>query len=116
MHARRTIAATAVVVLLAACGGDDDENDELAEDPLETEEAEVGEDPEPDDEPTEDEAEAEGDAESVSNDGEDAYEVQSGDTLSSIATEFDTTVDEIMEANDLDDPDVLHVGDEIVIP
>jgi LysM repeat protein len=44
------------------------------------------------------------------------YTVRSGDTLSQIAQRFDTTVQAIVEANDLDDPDVLGVGDELIIP
>lgn len=48
-------------------------------------------------------------------DGE-SYVVESGDTLTSIAERFNTTVDAIVEANNLDDPDVIGVGDELVIP
>ena len=45
-----------------------------------------------------------------------AYVVQSGDTLTSIAEEFGTTVEAIVEANNLEDPDVLAIGQELVIP
>ncbi|MGH3664750.1 MAG: LysM peptidoglycan-binding domain-containing protein [Egibacteraceae bacterium] len=44
------------------------------------------------------------------------YEVKRGDTLSSIAAEFDTTVDALIKANDLDDPDQIFPGDELRIP
>lgn len=44
------------------------------------------------------------------------YTVKSGDTLSQIAQRFDTTIEAIVEANDLDDPDKLGIGDELVIP
>ena len=44
------------------------------------------------------------------------YVVESGDTLTSIAQEHGTTVEAIVEANDLDDPDVLDIGQELVIP
>lgn len=44
------------------------------------------------------------------------YAVESGDTISSIAKRFDTTVDAIVDANDLEDPDVIAVGQELVIP
>jgi LysM repeat protein len=44
------------------------------------------------------------------------YVVESGDTLSEIAQRFDTTVEAIAEANDMDDPDVLSIGDELIIP
>lgn len=44
------------------------------------------------------------------------YTVQSGDTLFDIAREFDTTVEAIVEANDIEDPDVIDIGQELVIP
>jgi LysM repeat protein len=44
------------------------------------------------------------------------YVVQSGDTLSLLADEFNTTVEEILVANDLTDPNDLQVGQELVIP
>jgi LysM repeat protein len=44
------------------------------------------------------------------------YTVKSGDTLSDIARRFDTTVEAIVELNELDDPDVLNIGDELIIP
>ena len=45
-----------------------------------------------------------------------SYVVQSGDTLSSIALEFGTTVEALVEANDIADPDQIAVGQELVIP
>lgn len=47
---------------------------------------------------------------------DETYAVESGDTLSEIAQRFDTTVEAIVEANDLDDPDTLSIGDELTIP
>ena len=44
------------------------------------------------------------------------YEVQFGDTLGSIALEFDVSVDDIMAANGLTDPNALNVGQTLVIP
>lgn len=44
------------------------------------------------------------------------YTVKSGDTLSEIAQRFDTTVEALVEENDLEDPDVLGIGDKLVIP
>jgi LysM repeat protein len=44
------------------------------------------------------------------------YVVQPGDTLSGLATEFGTTVDEIMAANGLTDPNALQVGQSLIIP
>lgn len=44
------------------------------------------------------------------------YVVESGDTLSAIAERFDTTVRAIVRANDIADPDVIDVGQELTIP
>jgi LysM repeat protein len=44
------------------------------------------------------------------------YEVQPGDTLSEIAQRFDTTVEALAEANDIEDPDVIFPGDTLRIP
>lgn len=44
------------------------------------------------------------------------YIVQPGDTLMSIAQRFDVTMDEIIEANNLTDPDRLDVGQVLIIP
>jgi LysM repeat protein len=45
-----------------------------------------------------------------------SYVVQSGDTLGVIAGNFGVSVDEIMAANALSDPNYLYVGQELVIP
>ena len=44
------------------------------------------------------------------------YVVQPGDTLVAIAEEFGVTVEELIDANDLANPDVLRVGQELIIP
>jgi LysM repeat protein len=44
------------------------------------------------------------------------YEVRSGDTLGAIAVEFDVSVDAIIAANELTNPDRLEVGQVLVIP
>jgi len=44
------------------------------------------------------------------------YTVQAGDTLAKIAAEFGVTVDEIVEANDIEDPSLINVGQVLVIP
>jgi LysM repeat protein len=44
------------------------------------------------------------------------YIVASGDTLSGIAERFGTTSAEIIELNDLADPDSLAIGDELLVP
>lgn len=103
----RTTTCLVLALTLAAvgCGNDDGDVEEPAATPTPTAPAAPDEEPSPSPEP-----EAEGEAE-----GE-IYVVESGDTLSSIAQGFDTTVDAIVEANDLDDPDLIIIGDELVIP
>ncbi len=44
------------------------------------------------------------------------YVVQPGDTLSSIARQFDVSVESLMAANGLSDPNVLSVGQTLIIP
>ena len=44
------------------------------------------------------------------------YVVQPGDTLSGIATRFNLTVDDLVEANRIVNPDALQVGQELTIP
>lgn len=44
------------------------------------------------------------------------YVAKAGDTLGSIAQAYDVTVDEIMAANGLTDPNLLTVGQSLVIP
>lgn len=44
------------------------------------------------------------------------YTVQAGDTLSDLAQRFNTSVDELVAANSLLDPNVLQPGDTLIIP
>ncbi len=44
------------------------------------------------------------------------YVVQSGDTLSGIAEQFKVTIQQIIDANSLQNPDLLLPGQELVIP
>lgn len=44
------------------------------------------------------------------------YIVKPGDTLSKIADELATTVDEIMAHNNLSDPNTIQVGQQLIIP
>lgn len=105
---RPGILALVLVLALAACGnGDEDEGTEETtpagtSQPVETTDP-VTEPDEPTPTPT---AEPE----------PETYEVQQGDTLWDIAERFGTSVDAIVEANDLDDPSSIFPGDELVIP
>jgi LysM repeat protein len=44
------------------------------------------------------------------------YIVQDGDNMSSLAEQFATTVEEIMAANGLTDPNALQAGQALIIP
>ena len=44
------------------------------------------------------------------------YVVQQGDTLSGLAEDFGTTVEELMAANGLTDPNALQAGQTLIIP
>ena len=44
------------------------------------------------------------------------YTVQAGDVLSAIADRFGVTVEDIVAANNIADPDILSVGQELEIP
>ncbi len=44
------------------------------------------------------------------------YQVQAGDTLGALARRFDVTIDEIVQANELSDPNRLDVGQTLLIP
>ncbi len=48
--------------------------------------------------------------------GAQIYAVQPGDVLGSIAARFGVTVNAIMRANDMNNPDVLSIGQELIIP
>jgi LysM repeat protein len=44
------------------------------------------------------------------------HEVSSGETLISIAVDYDTTVEAILDANDLDSPDLIYEGQLLFVP
>lgn len=44
------------------------------------------------------------------------YIVKAGDTLSAIADDFSTTVEEIMVANDISSPESIQIGQTLIIP
>lgn len=49
-------------------------------------------------------------------DGPTTHVVQAGETLGIISNTYDTSIEDIMEANGLDNPDLLNVGQELIIP
>jgi LysM repeat protein len=44
------------------------------------------------------------------------HEVKSGETLISIAIDYDTTVEAILDANELDSPDLIYEGQRLIVP
>ena len=48
--------------------------------------------------------------------GAQTYRVQPGDTMGAIATRFRVSVRAILEANGLDNPDILSIGQDLIIP
>ena len=44
------------------------------------------------------------------------YIVKSGDTLSAIADDFSTTIEEIMVTNDISSPESIQIGQTLIIP
>jgi LysM repeat protein len=44
------------------------------------------------------------------------YTVEEGDSLGSIADRFSVPLDALLQANDIDDPDLLVVGERLVVP
>ncbi|MBK7917421.1 MAG: LysM peptidoglycan-binding domain-containing protein [Chloroflexi bacterium] len=49
-------------------------------------------------------------------DGPTTHTVQSGDTLGSISTRYEVSIEDIMAANGIDNPNFLSVGQQIIIP
>lgn len=100
---RWSVALVVLALLLIGCGGGDESTQEASATPT----PEVSLPPAP--EPTRSAAPKESGKQKT-------YVVKSGDTLSAIAKRFDTTVNAIVKANDIKDPDVIAVGDKFVIP
>jgi LysM repeat protein len=45
-----------------------------------------------------------------------AYNVQAGDTLAGIAAKFNSTTDDIIKRNKIEDPNAIQVGQLLIIP
>ncbi|MDE0195190.1 MAG: LysM domain-containing protein [bacterium] len=52
----------------------------------------------------------------VDEDGILLYTVQAGDTLFSVAQRFGVSLDDVIEANNISNPDVIYEGDTLTIP
>lgn len=96
---------------------------ELNVDPDAPEEQELGEDetgdePQGEEEETEqaEEGGVEGDDAETAVDEAQTHTVVAGDTISRISRQYDVPVDSIVEANNLRNPNILRVGDELIIP
>ena len=44
------------------------------------------------------------------------YAVDKGDTLWKLAKKYNTTIDELVKINDIENPDVIIVGQKLIIP
>ncbi len=61
-------------------------------------------------------AEAAADTAATGDDAPVVHTVQAGDTLNRISQQYDVSVDDIMAANNLTDPNIISVGQQLVIP
>ena len=101
--------AVVILVLTAACGGDDTSGEErpnIEDTPTPTEVALDNNDPEPT--PTAVEPDVALDRLT--------YPVESGDTLGTIAARFDVPLGALIVVNAFDDPNLISIGQEIIIP
>lgn len=108
MRQATTGAVLALTLALAGCANEDEPEDDTIATPTPVETIPVATDPPeaPSPTPTPTPTAA------VSQ----THVVEAGDTLGAIAARYGVTVEAIVEANDLSDPDVLAIGDELVIP
>jgi Tfp pilus assembly protein FimV len=111
--ARRAVWLLLSAVLIAACGGGDGESDAEQASPAPSAAAQEEPSSAPSQPPDSDAGEGGGDG---AGDSGQTYVVRSGDTLSAIAQRFDTTVQAIVRANDISDPDIIDVGQRLRIP
>ncbi|MCA9872256.1 MAG: lamin tail domain-containing protein [Ardenticatenaceae bacterium] len=54
--------------------------------------------------------------ETAVNDGPTTHTVQAGETLGSISTRYEVSIEDIMAANGIDNPNFLSIGQELIIP
>ena len=54
-------------------------------------------------------------AEELKDSGIYIYFVQPGDSLWSVAKKYNTTIDNILKFNDIEEPHILHTGDKLLI-
>ena len=99
---RLLIPLAGALLALAACGSNDSPfvvspSSTVVSDPTETPEAATATTSPSDCQPTD-------------------YEVADGDTLADLAETFGVTIEAIVEASALEDPDVLAIGDPLTIP
>ncbi|MBK8989348.1 MAG: LysM peptidoglycan-binding domain-containing protein [Chloroflexi bacterium] len=59
---------------------------------------------------------AEGGAETAVNDGPTTHTVQAGETLGSISARYEVSLEDIMAANDIANPNILSIGQQLLIP
>lgn len=95
------VALLAVAVVSAGCGDGDDAETAPSPEPTAVTTAPATEAPEP--------------TEAAESEGR-TYRVRRGDTLSSIARQFDTTVRALARLNDIDNPNRIKAGRRLKIP
>ena len=94
-------------VAVAACGGGGDDSTPVATETPESTSTAA---------PTETVAGATTTGPTATTAADTTYTVVAGDTLNAIAERFGTTVEAIAEANDIPDPNVIEIGQILVIP
>ena len=112
------VLATAALVL-GACGGDDDDDEQPAAATAETTPIPTATPfaavPAPTIVATATAAATSAPSQPAATGDEVEYEVEAGDTLSAIAEEFDTTIEAIMERNDIEDAALIYVGQTLIV-
>ena len=100
---------TLLVLVAAACGGSDEPSQTPTPSPTPTSTPSPTPTPTHSPAPTATPAPSPGCTPSI-------YIVEAGDLLSTIAIDFDISLDDLIEVNDIADPDLIQIGQELVIP